>query len=1007
MLVAASALALVPAAAQAGEVAVPVALDTYAKEAAPTVAHGAESIAYANGGGEPDEQVFLRFNIPAVGTITSAKLRLNVTNGSNVGFDVQRVADNGWRESLTWNTRPEVGVVVASSGSVGLGVREIDVTSAVTGSGALSLALTTSSTNATGIETREVGAGKGAQLILTTTAATTVPVTVDTYAKEASPTTGHGGEKIAYANGGSELDEIVYLRFDVPAMGAIKAARLRVNVSNTSPVGFDVRRVGDNAWPEALTWNTRPAVDAAVLASSGAVQLGVRDVDVTSAVTAGGAVSFALTTTSTNATGIETRETGPGLGAQLVLTADAAAAVTAPAAPTAFDARGVAGSGSTAQLKWAPATGVDAYEIVRDGEHVATAAGTASSYTDTKLAPASTYTYAVRAVNSAGTSALSANNAASTRTPQAGAQLPISYSLSSLTGTVVYIDDSGNDANAGTISAPKATIKSAIAKIAAAGSTGAVVVRGGTYHNQEDISIGSGKAIRIIAYPGEIPTFDGSQSAASGWTTEGSYSWHSYVEQPVTNASGMKFTEGQGLTGSGVGRYPDQAWVGATQLQQVTSKSSVTAGTFWVDAANDRIYLAATDVSTGGVAYSEGGRFLSVSGAGSALEGLRIVRYSNTASDYGVVLVNTSASNFSMRNVEIRDTAFQAMMLAGGANSTILKNPTLENITIDSANWMGVSSNYVDNLVMRRAYMTNLNQWVEFRSSPQTGALKTSRNRGTRVLNSVFVNNQSHVLWFDQSNYDVHVAHNVILNNRNTGVFYEISDRFTMVNNYLRGNGATAVKLAGASGLKLVANTIIGGDDGIGVYTDSRSKTGCADPSQPLCAGSYASDRDYIRTRPATLDWKPRIDLMIDNVIVRPTSTGLCGALAALCITTTNSTASNPINTIVHKADGTRGIPETVMNADVYDNNGGSLIRVNGTSYATTAAFTSAMAASPVYLSGIEGLGKHGGGWVEVDGRPTAALLAKAGEAHAVPTDGDVNLYIAAGTKRHGYSFAD
>ena len=115
----------------------------------------------------------------------------------------------------------------------------------------------------------------------------------------------------------------------------------------------------------------------------------------------------------------------------------------------------------------------------------------------------------------------------------------------------------------------------------------------------------------------------------------------------------------------------------------------------------------------------------------------------------------------------------------------------------------------------------------------------------------MITNNNSHGLWFDQSNVDVDVVGNTITGNAGSAVFFEISDDLLMVNNYVRSTGgARALKIAGSSGVKLLNNTIVGGADPIGVYVDSRSKPGCADPSQPLCAGSYSSDRDTVRPTP-------------------------------------------------------------------------------------------------------------------------------------------------------------
>lgn len=125
----------------------------------------------------------------------------------------------------------------------------------------------------------------------------------------------------------------------------------------------------------------------------------------------------------------------------------------------------------------------------------------------------------------------------------AGAQLPINYDLSTLTGTIKYIAPNGSDSNSGSVTSPYLTISKALSTL---GTNGTIVVRGGTYRDQRNISIGSGKSgLRIIAYPGEIPVFNGAQavSSSSGWTTEGSLKYRTYTPRPVTAGGGVTFSD--------------------------------------------------------------------------------------------------------------------------------------------------------------------------------------------------------------------------------------------------------------------------------------------------------------------------------------------------------------------------------------------------------------------------------------------------------------------------------
>lgn len=596
-----------------------------------------------------------------------------------------------------------------------------------------------------------------------------------------------------------------------------------------------------------------------------------------------------------------------------------------------------------------------------------------------------------------------------TTDPQtAGASLPITYSLNSLPGTVRYVATNGSDSNTGSsASSPVATLSRAIS-LSAAGDS--IVVRGGVYRNQSNITISDTKrGLRIVAYPGETPVFNGAQTISGGWTTEGSLAYIAYTPRPVTDGHGISFSTGGNLTGDGVGKFPDQAWIGTSQLQQVSAKGSVDReGRFWVDSANKRLYMRSSDAAKAGIEVSGSPsgrmRFLNISAADTVIEGLVMTRYSVTADDYGVILYNGTADNSVLRNVEISNYAFVGVVYAN-AGSNFNTGSLIQKTTVTNSAWMGVNPSYTDNLTLDSVKITDMNYFSEFTTSPQSGAFKTSRTKGTKVLNSYIANNKSHGIWFDQSNSQVVVANTKILDNTGTGLFFEISDGLLLINSFVRATGSgQPVKLAGSSGIKLVNNTVVGGANPIGIYTDSRSKSGCADPSKPLCDSGYGSDRDTIRPYVQTMDWMPRVDLMINNIVAYPNSTLYCGAPTPVCVLLTNSAASTSLSAIFHQANSPHtGLPKTVVNGNVYANGTGRVFSTNtGVSHTTLSSYAAAMSASPVSLAGFEASGLQGNNYVNSDGTPTAELSGRNSSAVAIPTDSAINQYMPAGTKRYG-----
>lgn len=86
---------------------------------------------------------YVKFQVSGLtGPVTSAKLRLNVTEDSPDGGRVYRVA-NSWSESsLTWNNAPPPGTQVGSAGAVAPGTVTVTLDPAIfTANGTYSFAL--------------------------------------------------------------------------------------------------------------------------------------------------------------------------------------------------------------------------------------------------------------------------------------------------------------------------------------------------------------------------------------------------------------------------------------------------------------------------------------------------------------------------------------------------------------------------------------------------------------------------------------------------------------------------------------------------------------------------------------------------------------------------------------------------------------------------------------------------------------------------------------------------
>jgi hypothetical protein len=120
--------------------------------------------------GSPIVRTYIRFTVQGLsGTITRVSLRVFANSSSSSGYIVSRVSDNTWTETtLNYNNAPSVGSAAGSSNGFSGGVwTTVDITSLVTGNGTINIALTTSSSTAVSLASRESGAN-APQLIVET-----------------------------------------------------------------------------------------------------------------------------------------------------------------------------------------------------------------------------------------------------------------------------------------------------------------------------------------------------------------------------------------------------------------------------------------------------------------------------------------------------------------------------------------------------------------------------------------------------------------------------------------------------------------------------------------------------------------------------------------------------------------------------------------------------------------------------------------------------------------------
>ncbi len=125
------------------------------------------------------------------------------------------------------------------------------------------------------------------------------------------PTSNYGSGNILRVRDAGSSSHESYLKFAITGLtGSPTSAILRLFVTDSSSDGGDIYLVGDNNWDEStINANNAPGISGSPIVSAGAVTSGTLiELDVTSAITGNGTVSFGLTGGSSNSAFYSSKE---------------------------------------------------------------------------------------------------------------------------------------------------------------------------------------------------------------------------------------------------------------------------------------------------------------------------------------------------------------------------------------------------------------------------------------------------------------------------------------------------------------------------------------------------------------------------------------------------------------------------------------------------------------------------------------------------------------------------
>jgi Right handed beta helix region len=395
----------------------------------------------------------------------------------------------------------------------------------------------------------------------------------------------------------------------------------------------------------------------------------------------------------------------------------------------------------------------------------------------------------------------------------------------------LVVSTHGRDSAAGTPAAPLRTIGAAISR---AGSGSTIVVRGGQYH--ESLTVPSGKRLTIEAAPGARVWLEGSRPVQRWRPTSNGFvhrGWRaSFDSSPTYHWGAPDGTEpGWSFVNDRrpMAAHPDQVWVGGVAQRQVSSRSRLERGTFYVDDPGNRLYLGSNPAGRT-VRASTLDTALAIRAAGTSIRGIGVRRYAPSVPHMGAVTVE--ARDVTLDRVAVLSNATTGVHVSGAG-------AVLRRVRLTANGMLGLSATYADGLRLLRVRSQGNN--VEgFNQAPVAGGIKVGRTSGVRVVGATVTGNDGTGLWFDESTRRIRVYDSTIRNNGHHGISLEISADARVADTVIAGNRDDGIKVNDTSDVMLWNNTIVGNGRPVNIVQDDRDAsdpdTPGHDPRQPVPA---------------------------------------------------------------------------------------------------------------------------------------------------------------------------
>jgi len=367
-----------------------------------------------------------------------------------------------------------------------------------------------------------------------------------------------------------------------------------------------------------------------------------------------------------------------------------------------------------------------------------------------------------------------------------------------------FVAPNGSDGNAGTKSSPWRTLQHAT-KAASSGST--IVLRAGNY--RENVYY-YGKRLTIQPYPHERAWLLGSVPV-TGWRTDGN-AWRrdNWTHRVSSGSVTSRMIDSQYRMAA----RAEMVFIDQRPLRQVGSRSALSAGEFYVDYANKRLYIG-DNPSNHSVDAAVLPKALNINaGHGSVIRGLGFAHYATPVGSGGTLKGN--ANQLTLENNTFTRNATQAVTIYGD-------NAVVRGNTFTKNGQVGVTGYKADGLIGENNRFVE-NNYERFTNTYQSGAVKLSDTTNSVWRDNLFEHNYGKGLWFDRGSNNTKVLRNTIRHNDGLGISLEISAGMLVASNVITDNGTFGIHVNESRNVDIYNNTLDGNDRAIRVWEGKRSE---------------------------------------------------------------------------------------------------------------------------------------------------------------------------------------